>query len=151
MFKSSNLMKYASIFFLAHMGIMIIASALLAFFNLEGNAGINVAMIMASAMVAGHYFIRDHRRLPSASEKAWLIFLSFLAATLASVLFLGAIALIEPAGIAVIWSSLMEQSSFFLMIMSASALFCILILWMSYGFMLRKQFSSMQKKAECTK
>lgn len=147
MVRNTPLKKYLFIFAGVHLCLMVIAAVLLTLLDLEGNAGINMGILIGSATTAGHYFIKDHQRLPTGSEKACLIFLSFLAAVLVSLLFAAVVAVTEPAGVAMLWSMLQEQAMVLLVIMAVVSVVYLLVLWLSYGFMLGKQFQAMQKKA----
>lgn len=82
--------------------MIIVMAVVFNLLDLGGNAGLNMGILIGSAMVAGHYFLKDHQRLPTASEKAWLALLSLLASILVSVMFFTGIAVLEPEGIAAI-------------------------------------------------
>lgn len=147
MTRNTPLKKYLFIFAGANLCMMVIAALVLTLLDLDGNAGVNMGILIGSAMAAGHYFLKDHQRLPTASEKRWLVFMSFLASVLVSLLFVLAIVVMEPEGVAVMWIMLQENAVIFLVVMLVVTLVYLLVLWLGYGFMLDKQFKAMQKKA----
>ena len=102
MTQNTPLKKYLFIFAGANLAMMVIAAVVLTLLDMDGNAGVNMGILIGSAMAAGHYFIKDHQRLPTAAEKRWLVFMSFLASVLVSLLFVLVVVLLEPNGFAVI-------------------------------------------------
>ncbi|MFN3579599.1 MAG: ABZJ_00895 family protein [Pseudomonas sp.] len=147
MVRNTSLKKYLLIFAGIHLGLMVVAAVVLTLLDLEGNAGINMGILIGSATATGHYFIKDHQRLPTGTEKTWLIFLSFLASVLVSLLFAAVVAVTEPDGVAMLWSMLQEQAMVLLVIMAVVSVVYLLVLWLSYSFLLGRQFKAMQKKA----
>ncbi|WP_022963775.1 ABZJ_00895 family protein [Halopseudomonas pelagia] len=147
MVRNTPLKKYIAIFAGAYLAMMIIVAVVLTLLDLEGNAGLSMGMLIGSAMAAGHYFLRDQQRLPTASEKTWLISLSYLASIVVSLVFVAVIAVLEPEGVAGMWVMVQAQSTVFLIVMVLVSLVCLLVLWMAYGFLLKRQFLAMQKKA----
>ena len=147
MTQNTPLKKYLFIFAGANLAMMVIAAVVLTLLDMDGNAGVNMGILIGSAMAAGHYFIKDHQRLPTAAEKRWLVFMSFLASVLVSLLFVMVVVLLEPNGFAVIMMTLQEQALVFLIVMLVVSVVYLLVLWLGYGFMLERQFKAMQKKA----
>ncbi|MEH6498170.1 MAG: ABZJ_00895 family protein [Pseudoalteromonas distincta] len=147
MTQNTPLKKYLFIFAGANLAMMVIAAVVLTLLDMDGNAGVNMGILIGSAMAAGHYFIKDHQRLPTAAEKRWLVFMSFLASVLVSLLFVLVVVLLEPNGFAVIMMTLQEQALVFLIVMLVVSVVYLLVLWLGYGFMLERQFKAMQKKA----
>lgn len=147
MTRNTPLKKYLFIFAGANLAMMVIAAVVLTLLDMDGNAGVNMSILIGSAMAAGHYFIKDHQRLPTAAEKRWLVFMSFLASVLVSLLFVLVVVLLEPNGFAVIMMTLQEQALVFLIVMLVVSVVYLLVLWLGYGFMLERQFKAMQKKA----
>ncbi len=147
MTQNTPLKKYLFIFAGANLAMMVIAAVVLTLLDMDGNAGVNMGILIGSAMAAGHYFIKDHQRLPTAAEKRWLVFMSFLASVLVSLLFVLVVVLLEPNGFAVIMMTLQEQALLFLIVMLVVSVVYLLVLWLGYGFMLERQFKAMQKKA----
>lgn len=147
MSQNTPLKKYLFIFAGANLAMMVIAAVVLTLLDMDGNAGVNMGILIGSAMAAGHYFIKDHQRLPTAAEKRWLVFMSFLASVLVSLLFVLVVVLLEPNGFAVIMMTLQEQALLFLIVMLVVSVVYLLVLWLGYGFMLERQFKAMQKKA----
>tara|TARA_R110000822_G_scaffold113914_1_gene245248 strand:+ start:299 stop:748 length:450 start_codon:yes stop_codon:yes gene_type:complete len=147
MSQNTPLKKYLFIFAGANLAMMVIAAVVLTLLDMDGNAGVNMGILIGSAMAAGHYFIKDHQRLPTAAEKRWLVFMSFLASVLVSLLFVLVVVLLEPNGFAVIMMTLQEQALVFLIVMLVVSVVYLLVLWLGYGFMLERQFKAMQKKA----
>tara|TARA_R110002020_G_scaffold261778_1_gene476148 strand:+ start:298 stop:747 length:450 start_codon:yes stop_codon:yes gene_type:complete len=147
MSQNTPLKKYLFIFAGANLAMMVIAAVVLTLLDMDGNAGVNMGILIGSAMAAGHYFIKDHQRLPTAAEKRWLVFMSFLASVLVSLLFVLVVVLLEPNGFAVIMMTLQEQAIVFLVVMLVVSVVYLLVLWLGYGFMLERQFKAMQKKA----
>lgn len=147
MTQTTPLKKYLFIFTGANLGMMVIAAVVLTLLDLDGNAGVNMGILIGSAMAAGHYFLKDHQRLPTAAEKRWLVFMSFLASVLVSSLFVLAVVVMEPDSLAVMWMMLQENAVVFLIVMLVVSLVYLLVLWSAYGFLLGRQFKAMQKKA----
>lgn len=147
MTQNTPLKKYLFIFAGANLAMMVIAAVVLTLLDMDGNAGVNMGILIGSAMAAGHCFIKDHQRLPTAAEKRWLVFMSFLASVLVSLLFVLVVVLLEPNGFAVIMMTLQEQAIVFLVVMLVVSVVYLLVLWLGYGFMLERQFKAMQKKA----
>lgn len=147
MTRNTPLKKYLLIFAGANLAMMVIAAVVLTLLDMDGNAGVNMGILIGSAMAAGHYFIKDHQRLPTAAEKRWLVFMSFLASVLVSLLFVLVVVLLEPNGFAVIMMTLQEQALVFLVVMLVVSVVYLLVLWLGYGFMLERQFKAIQKKA----
>lgn len=147
MTQNTPLKKYLFIFTGANLGLMVIAAVVFALLDLEGNAGVNMGILIGSAMAAGHYFLKDHQRLPTAAEKRWLVFMSFLASVLVSLLFVLAIVAMQPESVSVMRIMLQENAVVFLVVMLVVSLVYLLVLWLGYGFMLSRQFKAMQKKA----
>ncbi|KAA0696314.1 hypothetical protein DT594_02860 [Halopseudomonas laoshanensis] len=147
MTRMTPLKKYLFIFGGANLGLMVIAAVVFALLDLEGNAGVNMGILIASAMAAGHYFLKDHQRLPTAAEKRWLVFMSFLVSVLVSLLFVLAVVAMQPESVAVMRIMLQENAVVFLVVMLVVSLVYLLVLWLGYGFMLDRQFKAMQKKA----
>lgn len=147
MTRNTPLKKYLLIFTGANLGMMVVAAVVLTLLDLDGNAGVNMGILIGSAMAAGHYFLKDHQRLPTAPEKRWLVFMSFLASVLVSLLFVLAIVVMEPDSVAVMWMLLQENAVIFLVVMLVVTMVYLLVLWLGYGFMLGRQFKAMQKKA----
>jgi membrane protease YdiL (CAAX protease family) len=147
MTQNTPLIKYLFIFAGANLAMMVIAAVVLTLLDMDGNAGVNMGILIGSAMAAGHYFIKDHQRLPTAAEKRWLVFMSFLASVLVSLLFVLVVVLLEPNGFAVIMMTLQEQALVFLVVMLVVSVVYLLVLWLGYGFMLERQFKAIQKKA----
>ncbi|MBQ0743300.1 MAG: ABZJ_00895 family protein [Pseudomonas sp.] len=147
MTRMTPLKKYLFIFGGANLGLMVIAAVVFALLDLEGNAGVNMGILIGSAMAAGHYFLKDHQRLPTAAEKRWLVFMSFLASVLVSLLFVLAVVAMQPESVAVMRIMLQENAVVFLVVMLVVSLVYLLVLWLGYGFMLDRQFRAMQKKA----
>ncbi len=147
MTRNTPLKKYLFIFAGANLGMMVVAAVVLTLLDLDGNAGVNMGILIGSAMAAGHYFLKDHQRLPTATEKRWLVFMSFLASVLVSSLFVLAVVVMEPDSLAVMWMMLQENAVIFLVVMLVVSLVYLLVLWSAYGFLLGRQFKAMQKKA----
>lgn len=147
MTRNTPLKKYLLIFTGANLGMMVVAAVVLTLLDLDGNAGVNMGILIGSAMAAGHYFLKDHQRLPTAAEKRWLVFMSFLASVLVSSLFVLAVVVMEPDSLAVMWMMLQENAVIFLVVMLVVSLVYLLVLWSAYGFLLGRQFKAMQKKA----
>lgn len=147
MTRTTPLKKYLFIFAGANLAMMVIAAVVFTLLDMEGNAGVNMGILIGSAMAAGHYFLKDHQRLPTAAEKRWLVFMSFLASVLVSLLFVLVVVLMEPGGVAVVLMTLQEHAVVFLIVMLIVSLVYLLVLWLGYGFMLERQFKAMQRKA----
>lgn len=147
MTRNTPLKKYIFIFAGANLAMMVIAAVVFTLLDMDANAGVNMGILIGSAMAAGHYFLKDHNRLPTASEKRRLVFMSFLASVLVSLLFALSIVIVEPGGVALVWMTLQEQALIFLTIMLIVSVVYLLVLWLGYGFMLSSQLKAMQKKA----
>ena len=127
MTQNTPLKKYLFIFAGANLAMMVIAAVVLTLLDMDGNAGVNMGILIGSAMAAGHYFIKDHQRLPTAAEKRWLVFMSFLASVLVSLLFVLVVVLLEPNGFAVIMMTLQEQALVFLIVMLVVSVVYLLV------------------------
>ncbi len=147
---AARLTPYVMRFTLVFSAMSIVAIAVVMWFDLSGNAGLSIGILMASAVSAGQQFIDDQKRVFEGSEKLRMAFYSLLMVVMLSVLFL--LALLHALGEdphRVLGQFLHTMPP---RIVAASVLFVFVLnfamLYLSYGYLIGKIFKGMQRRGE---
>jgi hypothetical protein len=122
-----------------------LAAVVTAFEELTGfdlKSGVNMGITIGATLFAGHYFVKDHGRLPTSSERHKLAAYSLISSlVLAAAISAGSIwFLYGPEGLREIWDSELGQlDGVTIAIIAVVALgLGYLVLWICYGWLLRK-------------
>lgn len=67
--ESVDLLKYLWRFIAAYLVLAVVVGVISVLFELNSISALSVVVILASAQFAGHFFHKDHHRLPEKSEK----------------------------------------------------------------------------------
>ncbi|GAA3955240.1 ABZJ_00895 family protein [Allohahella marinimesophila] len=142
-----SLKKYLLRFTVAYVVLLIAIAIVLGYFERESNTGANMGALMGAALLAVSKFISDHKRPPDAREKRILVMSSFLASLVVSVaLFILSVML--AGGTATLESLNSIPTTILLGVIAFVCLLNLVVLWLVYGYMARKQFEALQKKGK---
>ncbi len=149
--ESVNIRKYIISFSACYTIGVVTVFIVLTVLDLEGNSGISVGILIASALYAVIKFIDDNKRAPNKTEKNKLVWQSLLMSWLVSlVLFLiAAVVILETEDISFL-GELVTQTN--IAIFLGAAVFITLIQWgilvYSYGPLAKRRYAALLKKGK---
>jgi uncharacterized membrane protein len=127
---------------------IVVVTAILYAIDIDGNSGVSIAILMASAMYTAIKFIQDNKRIPNKSEKTKLVWSSLAVSWLLSVILFVALILFMEGfqGLAVISELIAELNTFLLLaiLVLVSLIYLALLSW-SYGGLAKKQYEKLLK------
>lgn len=122
-----------------------LAAVMTAFEELSGidlKSGANMGITIGATLFAGHYFVKDHGRLPTSSERHKLAAYSLLSSLVlgATIVAASTWALSGPEGLRELWDSGVGQLDGVTITLIAVVALGLgyLVLWICYGWLLRK-------------
>lgn len=122
--------------------LAMVAAVFEEFTGIDLKFGANMGITIGSTLFAGHYFVKDHGRLPTGSERHKLAAYSLLSSiVLAAAVGAGSIwILYGPEGLREVWDTVLGNlDGVTIAIIAVVALgLCYLILWWCYGWLLRR-------------
>jgi|GEM_PF-3960941 len=151
---NSSVSKYTLRFALVYTAVLIIAGIVMTVLDMDnGNAGIQVVLVMCSGMIVADKFVKDHMRVPDKAEKRGLVYGSFAYSILISCM--GA-ALIYFAASAEEKQALLDMAGqvpplFYAGIFAFTAIILLMALSFSYGHMAKKILEGYEKRAQKNK
>jgi putative Mn2+ efflux pump MntP len=144
--KGIGIGKYVIRFALAYFGLLIGLGVLAVILDIESGAGATIVVLMGAAMVAVSKFIQDHRRVPTKEEKRKLVWFSYLASWLVSLLMFGIFIALDEQGREMMRVVTESGAPLFIGIIAFLALFYVGTLYVAYGYMANKQLEALQRK-----
>lgn len=139
--------KYVIRFGIVNLALLVGLSILFALLKIESGASVTVAALMGAGASAVLKFIKDNKRVPSASEKTKLVWLSYLASWLVSLFLFGIFSTITSDTSQVI-DFMKSNAGIFVGVLVLLSIFYLGALYMVYGYVARKQFEGLQKKGK---
>lgn len=143
-----GVVKYVAKFALAFLVILLAVGVVLSLLDMNSNAGITIAALMGAAVYAVSKFIEENRRVPVGAEKTKLVWFSFVAAWLISLIPFGVFASFTAEGAEMLKTLRTASIPLLAGVIAFLSLFHLGTLWLSYGLLARKQFEALQKKGK---
>jgi hypothetical protein len=142
-----KLSKYILRFGLFNLALLIGLSIVFAQLEIESGSGVSIGALMGAAIFAVAKFIQDNKRVPTSSEKTKLVWFSYLTSWLVSLLIVGIFVTLTSEHYQVI--NFMKSNPLILIgILAFLTVFYVGVLYLSYGYLARKQFESMKKRGK---
>ncbi|WP_297812863.1 ABZJ_00895 family protein [uncultured Methylophaga sp.] len=142
-----KLSKYILRFGLVNLALLIVLSIVSALLEIESGSGVTIGALMGAAIFAVAKFIQDNKRVPTSSEKTKLVWFSYLTSWLVSLLIVSIFVTLTSEHYQVI--NFMKSNPLILIgILAFLTVFYVGVLYLSYGYLARKQFESMKKRGK---
>lgn len=142
-----NLSKYILRFGLFNIALLIGLSIVFSLLEIESGSGVSIGALMGAAIFAVAKFIQDNKRVPTSSEKTKLVWFSYLTSWLVSLLIVSIFVTLTSEHYQVI--NFMKSNPLILIgILAFLTVFYVGVLYLSYGYLARKQFESMKKRGK---
>ncbi len=140
--------KYVLIFGLVNLGLLVGLDILFFLLDVESNSGATIGALMGAGVAAVSRFIQDNKRIPNPSEKTKLVWLSYLASWIVSLILVGVFVVLSGEG-----GELMEivksiNVVILIVVIVFLSVFYVGALYLTYGYVARKQFEGLQKKGK---
>jgi choline-glycine betaine transporter len=140
--------KYVIRFALVNMGLLIGMAIMLGLLGIESSSGTTLAALLGAAMATTYKFIQDHRRIPSSGEKTKLVWLSYLASWVVSLVLVGIFVGISEEGLRIVEVLISINVLLLVGIIAFLSIFYVGALYVAYGYLAVKQYEGMQKKGK---
>lgn len=142
-----NVSKYVIRFGLVNLALLVGLSMVFALLDIESGSGVTLGALMGAAIFAVAKFIQDNKRVPSSSEKTKLVWFSYLTSWLVSLIIVNISVTLTSEHYQVI--NFMRSNPLIIIgILVFLTVFYVAVLYMSYGYLARKQFESMKKRGK---
>ena len=138
--------RYVIRFAIIYLVLLIGLGLLLGFLGTSSGTGATVGAMMGAAGLTVSRFLDDHKRLPTASERTQLIWLSFLASWLVSLIPFSAVMMLTPDGGEVLRAVHTAGLTIFAVVIAVLSAVYLGLLSLSYGFIARNRFAALQRK-----
>ncbi len=126
--------------------ILITVSIIFSLLGIEANSSLTIIAQMSACSYVISIFIKNHKRLPTKTEKTILFWYTFLASWGVSIVLFLLLLLIDPTILEVLKSIQSIGLVWILGIVVFVSLLQLGVIYFSYNFLARKQFEAMQKK-----
>ncbi len=149
MVQEVSIFKYVLRFSLAYLVLILVLVLLLNILGIKLNHGASIVALIAAAVLTVSKFLQDNKRIPTASEKTKLVWFSFLASWLVVLMPFGAAGaaiMLLGAKIKIMKDFRIEDIPITVGLAIVFAVFDLVGLYISYGFLARKKFEVLQKK-----
>jgi len=132
-------LKYIIRFGLVYLVLLFGIGVVQTLLDIDAGMGVSIVALMAAAAMAASTFVRDHQRAPNVSERAKLVWVSFLVSWLVSLVLTGVLATSSVAG-----SELLQVFSASNIAIVAGVIVVVSVLYLgvlslAYGYLARKQ------------
>lgn len=114
--QKTDIAKYLSLFGIAYIVMSIIASLIIQYFEVDGNIGLSIGILVVVTMFVAHKFVSVEKRVPSKAEKRSLVLGSLAIVLLVSALGMVVVALIEKIPLEELALVFVELPALYLMI-----------------------------------
>ncbi len=140
--------KYVIRFGVVNLLLVLLIAAVLMALDVDGNAGTSIGALIGAALAAGNRFLKDHKRLPSPSEKTRLTWFSLLIAWAVSLILLVVFLLVSGAAedLQGMLAPGLNTLAVLLGVFAFVTALHFFALSFSYGFLLKRQYEAMLKK-----
>jgi uncharacterized membrane protein len=143
-----NIGKYVLRFALAHLVLLVGLGILTTLLGIESNSGATIGALMGAAIIAVSKFIQDNKRVPTKGEKRKLVWFSYLASWVVSLLLFAVFIITLEEGDEIMQIVIEIGAPLLLGVTAVLTLFYVGALYLAYGFMANKQLEALQKKGK---
>ncbi len=143
-----NIGKYVLIFGLVNLGLLVGLAILFSILNVESNSGATIGALVGAGMAAVSKFIQDNKRIPNPSEKTKLVWLSYFASWIVSLILVSIFAALSGEGGELIEIVKSVNVVILVGVIVFLSVFYVSALYLTYGYVARKQFEGLRKKGK---
>lgn len=146
--QSVQVRKYIIRFGIINLMLLVGIAVFFSLIGVESNSGATAAALMGAAMFTVVRFIQDNKRVPNATEKSKLVWYSYLASWLVSIILFGFFMSFSNESVQVIEAIESINILFIVGVVIFISIFYLFALHLSYGSLANKQFEALQKKGK---
>ena len=147
---ATSLTPYVMRFTLVFVAMSAAALFITTWFQISGNTGLSIGILIASAIAAGQKFIADNNRVLQGSEKLRMAFYSMLVSLIVSLVLLLGFVLVSGDDPRAMLDEALQIMPLWLLAVSLliGMLLNFAMLYLAYSFVIRKIFEGMVKRGE---